>query len=55
MKVKRVQAGESRTKLRRIARDLEDLGDLRDFNAAIERNAGKPGIQGEQAKKQLGL
>jgi hypothetical protein len=32
--------------------DLEDLGDL---NAAIERNASKPGIRWEQAKKQLGL
>ena len=55
MKVKRVQAGEPRTKLRRMAKDLKDLGDLRDLNAAIERNAGKPGIQWEQAKKQLGL
>lgn len=36
------------------ARVLE-LEDIRDLNAAIARNEGKPGIPWAQAKKQLGL
>jgi len=31
------------------------LEDLRDLNAAIERNSGKPGIPWNQVKKELGL
>ncbi len=40
---------------RRYASGVEDLEDLRDLNAAITRNAGKPGIPWDKAKKQLGL
>jgi hypothetical protein len=41
--------------LQRLRRRVEDLEDLHDLNAAIERNAGKPGIPWERAKKELGL
>jgi hypothetical protein len=34
---------------------VEELEDLRDLNAAIARNKGKPGIPWEQAKKELGI
>lgn len=34
---------------------MEDLEDLRDLNAAVGRNAGKPGPAWAQAKKGLGL
>jgi hypothetical protein len=40
------------TRLR--ARVLE-LEDIRDLNAAMARNQGKPGLPWAQAKKQLGL
>ncbi len=39
----------------RLRKRVEDLEDLRDLNASIDRNAGKPGIPWEQAKKELGL
>ena len=41
--------------LARLCARVEDLEDLRDLNAAIARNAGKPGIPWSQAKKELGL
>jgi len=41
--------------LQRLRRRVEDLEDLRDLNAAIERNAGKPGIPWNDAKRELGL
>jgi hypothetical protein len=34
---------------------VEDLEDLRDLNAAIERNAGKPGVPWSEVKTDLGL
>jgi len=39
----------------RLRARVDDLEDLRDLNAAITRNAGKPGIPWAQAKKELGL
>jgi hypothetical protein len=39
----------------RLSARVEDLEDLRDLDAAISRNAGKPGIPWKQARKQLGL
>jgi len=39
----------------RLRRRVEDLEDLRDLNAAIERNAGKPGMLWSRVKKELGL
>lgn len=46
---------ELHSELRRLRRRVEDLEDLRDLNAAIERNAGKPGIPWSEAKRELGL
>jgi hypothetical protein len=43
------------SELERLRRRVEDLEDLRDLNAAIERNAGKPGIPWSEAKRELGL
>ncbi len=34
---------------------IEDLEDLHELRAAVERNAGKPGIPWEQAKTELEL
>jgi len=39
----------------RLRARVEDLEDLRDLNAAITRNAGKPGTPWAQVKKELGL
>lgn len=41
--------------LTRLRDRVEDLEDLRDLNAAITRNASKPGVPWTQAKKELGL
>ena len=41
--------------LTRLRARVEDLEDLRDLNAAINRNGGKPGTPWAQAKKELGL
>ncbi len=41
--------------MKRLQRRVEDLEDLRDLRSAMERNAGKPGIPWNEAKKQLGL
>jgi hypothetical protein len=43
------------SKLKRLRRRVEDLEDLRDLNAAIERNAGKPGVPWSEVKRGLGL
>jgi hypothetical protein len=43
------------SELQRLRRRVEDLEDLRDLNAAIERNAGKPGVPWNEVKKDLGL
>jgi hypothetical protein len=43
------------SELQSLRRKVEDLEDLRDLNAAIERNAGKPGIPWNEVKKELGL
>jgi len=48
--LKRVSAEVAKLRLR-----VEDLEDLRDLNDASVRNAGKPGIPWEKAKKELGL
>ena len=39
----------------RLRSRVEELEDLRDLNAAVARNQGKPGIPWEQAKAVLGL
>jgi hypothetical protein len=43
------------SELQGLRRRIEDLEDLRDLNAAIERNAGKPGVPWDEVKKELGL
>jgi len=43
------------TELAQLRARVEDLEDLRDLNAAVARNAGKPGTAWAQAKKGLGL
>jgi hypothetical protein len=43
------------SELQRLRRRVEDLEDLRDLNAAIERNAGKPGVLWSEVKKDLGV
>ncbi len=39
----------------RLRSRVEDLEDLRDLNAAITRNAGKPGVPWAQVRKELKL
>jgi cell division protein FtsB len=41
--------------LKRLRRRVEDLEDLRELNAAIARNDGKPGVPWAQVKKELGI
>jgi hypothetical protein len=53
--VKKVTIRNLHTQLQRLRRRVEDLEDLRDLNAAIERNSNKPGIPWGQVKKELGL
>jgi hypothetical protein len=53
--VKKVTIRRLHTELQRLRRRVEDLEDLRDLNAAIERNSDKPGIPWSQVKKELGL
>jgi hypothetical protein len=43
------------SEVQRLRRRVEDLEDLRDLNAAIERNAGKPGVAWSEVKRELGL
>jgi hypothetical protein len=42
-------------KERQIKRRLEDMEDLLELRAAVERNAGKPGTPWEQVKSELEL
>jgi hypothetical protein len=41
--------------VRRLQERLEDMEDLMELRAAVERNAGKPGIPWEQVKAELDL
>ena len=43
------------SELMRLRRRVEDLEDLRDLNAAIERNGDKPGVPWSEVKRELGL
>lgn len=39
----------------RLRSRVDDLEDLRDLNAAVNRNQGKPGVAWDKAKAELGL
>ncbi len=39
----------------RLRERVEELEDLRDLNAAVARNQGKPGVPWNKAKAALGL
>lgn len=39
----------------RLRERVEELEDLRDLNAAVARNKGKPGVSWNKAKAALGL
>ena len=39
----------------RLQERVEDMEDLLEFRAAVERNAGKPGVPWEQVKAELDL
>ena len=41
--------------VRRLQERLEDMEDLMELRAAVERNAGKPGAPWEQVKAELDL
>ena len=41
--------------LRRLRERMEDLEDLMELRAAVERNAGQPGLPWEQVKAELDL
>ena len=41
--------------VRELQERIEDLEDLNELRAAVERNAGKPGIPWEEAKVELEL
>ena len=41
--------------VRRLHERLEDMEDLMELRAAVERNAGKPGTPWEQVKAELDL
>jgi len=41
--------------VRRLQERLEDMEDLIELRAAVERNAGKPGAPWEQVKTELDL
>ena len=41
--------------VRNLQERIEDLEDLHELDAVVERNAGKPGIPWEQAKAELEL
>jgi len=53
--VKRVTIRKLHDELQRLRRRVQDLEDLRDLNAAIARNKGKPGIPWGQVRKEIGL
>jgi len=54
-KPNRITIRKLHTELQRLRRRIEDLEDLRDLNAAIERNAGRPGISWSEVKREIGL
>ena len=41
--------------VQRLRERVEELEDLRDLNAAVARNRGKPGIPWDKARAALGL
>jgi len=41
--------------MRELRERMEDLEDLMELRAAVERNAGKPGVPWDEAKKQLDI
>jgi hypothetical protein len=41
--------------VRRLQERLEDMEDLMELRAAVERNAGKPGVPWEQVKTEMKL
>jgi len=41
--------------VQRLRERIEDMEDLMELRAAVERNAGTPGIPWEQAKVELGI
>lgn len=41
--------------VRRLRDRVEDMEDLMELRAAVERNAGKPGKSWEESKAELGL
>jgi hypothetical protein len=41
--------------MRELRERMEDLEDLIELRAAVERNKGKPGVPWDQAKKQLDI
>jgi hypothetical protein len=41
--------------VRRLQERLEDMEDLMELRAAVEENAGKPGVPWEQVKAELDL
>ena len=41
--------------VRRLQERLEDLEDLMEFRAAVERNGGKPGTPWDEVKAELDL
>jgi signal recognition particle subunit SEC65 len=43
------------TAVRRLQERLEDMEDLLELRAAVEENAGKPGVPWEQVKAELDL
>ena len=43
------------TAVRRLQERLEDMEDLMELRAAVEENAGKPGVPWEKVKAELDL
>jgi hypothetical protein len=41
--------------MRQLRERMEDLEDLLELRASVERNAGKPGVSWQDAKRQLDL
>lgn len=41
--------------VRRLQERLEDMEDLMELHASVERNAGKPGVPWDQVKTELEL
>ena len=52
---KKITIRDLRAELQRLRKRVEDLEDLRDLNAAIDRNSAKPSITWNEVKKELGL